>query len=125
MIKLQTILERYKTKEELGSLQIAILVDDIEYPNNFFHQVICARFSIMVFILPLLLPAIITNLYNPLLMVFITISQLAIVSRRTIRNLIRNPMTSVAQLVTMITFGILMGLIYFQLNLTIDGVQNR
>ncbi|XP_039247846.2 broad substrate specificity ATP-binding cassette transporter ABCG2-like [Styela clava] len=51
--------------------------------------------------------------------------QLAIVSGRTVRNLIRNPMTSIAQVLLMVFFGVLMGLIYYQLDLTPGGLQNR
>lgn len=51
--------------------------------------------------------------------------QLGYVSGRTVRNIIRNPMTSVAQIFLMIFFGVLMGLLYFQLDYTPSGLQNR
>lgn len=51
--------------------------------------------------------------------------QLGIVSGRTVRNLIRNPMTSIAQVLLMVFFGVLMGLIYYQMDLTPGGLQNR
>ncbi|XP_067876390.1 broad substrate specificity ATP-binding cassette transporter ABCG2-like [Heterodontus francisci] len=52
--------------------------------------------------------------------------QLYIVCGRTIKNLIRNPQTSVAQVFMMILFGLLNGLIYYQIPHTMpEALQNR
>ncbi|XP_043110801.1 broad substrate specificity ATP-binding cassette transporter ABCG2c isoform X2 [Puntigrus tetrazona] len=52
--------------------------------------------------------------------------QLMLVSGRTIRNILRNPQTSYAQLFINIFFGILVGLIYYQIPHTLpEALQNR
>uniref|UniRef100_A0A8C1BXR2 ATP-binding cassette, sub-family G (WHITE), member 2c n=1 Tax=Cyprinus carpio carpio TaxID=630221 RepID=A0A8C1BXR2_CYPCA len=52
--------------------------------------------------------------------------QLMLVSGRTIRNILRNPQTSYAQLFLNIFFGILVGLIYYQIPHTLpEALQNR
>ncbi|PAA62302.1 hypothetical protein BOX15_Mlig016278g1 [Macrostomum lignano] len=52
--------------------------------------------------------------------------QLAVVSQRATKNLLRNPQTSIAQLVLNVLFSVLVGLIYLQIPAdTISGVQNR
>ncbi|NP_001034728.2 broad substrate specificity ATP-binding cassette transporter ABCG2c [Danio rerio] len=52
--------------------------------------------------------------------------QLLLVSGRTIRNILRNPQTSYAQLFLNIFFGILVGLIYYQIPHTLpEALQNR
>ncbi|XP_014880311.1 broad substrate specificity ATP-binding cassette transporter ABCG2b isoform X2 [Poecilia latipinna] len=52
--------------------------------------------------------------------------QMRVVCGRTVLNLLRNPQTSYAQLVLNIFFAILVGLIYFQMPLTLpEGLQNR
>ncbi|CAG14260.1 unnamed protein product, partial [Tetraodon nigroviridis] len=52
--------------------------------------------------------------------------QLRVVCGRTVLNLLRNPQTSYAQLALNIFFAILVGLIYYQIPLTlVEGFQNR
>ncbi|XP_029019043.1 broad substrate specificity ATP-binding cassette transporter ABCG2b [Betta splendens] len=52
--------------------------------------------------------------------------QLHVVCRRTILNMLRNPQTSYAQMSVNIVFGILSGLIYYQIPLTLpEAIQNR
>ncbi|XP_066548887.1 broad substrate specificity ATP-binding cassette transporter ABCG2 [Amia ocellicauda] len=52
--------------------------------------------------------------------------QLLVVCWRTVRNILRNPQTSYAQLALNIFFGILVGLIYYQIPNTIpEALQNR
>lgn len=52
--------------------------------------------------------------------------QLKTLLKRTALNLLRNPMTSVVQVMVMVIFGVLIGLIYFQSDLSIGaGIQNR
>ncbi|KAK2817733.1 hypothetical protein Q7C36_021666 [Tachysurus vachellii] len=52
--------------------------------------------------------------------------QLNMVSRRTALNLLRNPQTSYAQTALNILFGLMVGLIYFQMPHTLpEGLQNR
>uniref|UniRef100_A0A8C1BZ62 ABC transporter domain-containing protein n=2 Tax=Cyprinus carpio TaxID=7962 RepID=A0A8C1BZ62_CYPCA len=52
--------------------------------------------------------------------------QLMLVSGRTVRNILRNPQTSYAQLFLNIFFGILVGLIYYQIPHTLpEALQNR
>ncbi|XP_076805159.1 broad substrate specificity ATP-binding cassette transporter ABCG2-like isoform X2 [Clavelina lepadiformis] len=53
-------------------------------------------------------------------------AQLGAVTKRTVINILRNPMTSFAQVLLMITFGVLIGLIYFQTDTSFQsGIQNR
>ncbi|KAF5891413.1 ATP-binding cassette sub-family G member 2-like, partial [Clarias magur] len=52
--------------------------------------------------------------------------QLNIVSQRTALNLLRNPQTSYAQLALNVLFGVMVGLIYFQMPHTLpEALQNR
>ncbi|MBN3270613.1 ABCG2 protein, partial [Polyodon spathula] len=52
--------------------------------------------------------------------------QLLIVSLRTVKNILRNPQTSYAQLILNIFFGVLVGLIYYQIpNSLPEAIQNR
>ncbi|KAM3623825.1 uncharacterized protein V6R79_015978 [Siganus canaliculatus] len=52
--------------------------------------------------------------------------QLQVVCGRTVRNTLRNPQTSYAQLALNVFFAILVGLIYFQMPLTVlEGITNR
>ncbi|KAB5523216.1 hypothetical protein PHYPO_G00149960, partial [Pangasianodon hypophthalmus] len=52
--------------------------------------------------------------------------QLHVVSQRTALNLLRNPQTSYAQMALNILFGVMVGLIYFQLPHTLpEALQNR
>ncbi|XP_047220335.1 broad substrate specificity ATP-binding cassette transporter ABCG2b isoform X2 [Girardinichthys multiradiatus] len=52
--------------------------------------------------------------------------QMRVVCGRTVLNLLRNPQTSYAQLALNIFFAILVGLIYYQMPLTLpEGLQNR
>uniref|UniRef100_W5L6Q9 ATP-binding cassette, sub-family G (WHITE), member 2c n=1 Tax=Astyanax mexicanus TaxID=7994 RepID=W5L6Q9_ASTMX len=52
--------------------------------------------------------------------------QLMLVSTRTVKNILRNPQTSYAQLFLNIFFGILVGLIYYQIPHTLpEALQNR
>ncbi|KAK1164718.1 broad substrate specificity ATP-binding cassette transporter ABCG2-like [Acipenser oxyrinchus oxyrinchus] len=52
--------------------------------------------------------------------------QLLIVSLRTMKNILRNPQTSYAQLALNIFFGVLVGLIYYQIPNTLpEAIQNR
>lgn len=54
------------------------------------------------------------------------VRQLRVVCGRTVRNILRNPQTSYAQLALNIFFAVLVGLIYFQIPLTlVEGIQNR
>uniref|UniRef100_A0A8C1LMT1 ABC transporter domain-containing protein n=1 Tax=Cyprinus carpio TaxID=7962 RepID=A0A8C1LMT1_CYPCA len=56
----------------------------------------------------------------------VSMLQLMLVSGRTIRNILRNPQTSYAQLFLNIFFGILVGLIYYQIPHTLpEALQNR
>jgi len=52
-------------------------------------------------------------------------TQLQILLKRTALNLLRNPMTSVVQIFVMVIFGLLIGLIYFQSDYSLAGLQNR
>ncbi|XP_033108287.1 broad substrate specificity ATP-binding cassette transporter ABCG2-like isoform X2 [Anneissia japonica] len=53
-------------------------------------------------------------------------TQLAVVSKRSVLNVIRNPAASTIQLFTMVIFGLIVGGIYFQLdNSSSAGIQNR
>uniref|UniRef100_A0A8C9VCT3 ATP-binding cassette, sub-family G (WHITE), member 2c n=1 Tax=Scleropages formosus TaxID=113540 RepID=A0A8C9VCT3_SCLFO len=53
-------------------------------------------------------------------------SQLLLVSKRTAKNILRNPQTSYAQLALNIVFGILVGLIYYRIPRTLpEALQNR
>uniref|UniRef100_A0A8C8DU60 ATP-binding cassette, sub-family G (WHITE), member 2c n=1 Tax=Oryzias sinensis TaxID=183150 RepID=A0A8C8DU60_9TELE len=52
--------------------------------------------------------------------------QMRVVCGRTVRNILRNPQTSYAQLALQIFFAILVGLIYYQMPLTLpEALQNR
>ncbi|XP_065906229.1 broad substrate specificity ATP-binding cassette transporter ABCG2-like [Dysidea avara] len=51
--------------------------------------------------------------------------QFLILSIRNIRNIIRNPMVSIVQVIVMIIFAAVVGLIYFQLDTDYGGFQNR
>uniref|UniRef100_A0A671U2S3 ATP-binding cassette, sub-family G (WHITE), member 2c n=1 Tax=Sparus aurata TaxID=8175 RepID=A0A671U2S3_SPAAU len=52
--------------------------------------------------------------------------QMRVVCGRTVRNTLRNPQTSYAQLALNVFFAILVGLIYYQMPLTLtEGLQNR
>ncbi|XP_029109854.1 broad substrate specificity ATP-binding cassette transporter ABCG2c [Scleropages formosus] len=52
--------------------------------------------------------------------------QLLLVSKRTAKNILRNPQTSYAQLALNIVFGILVGLIYYRIPRTLpEALQNR
>lgn len=52
--------------------------------------------------------------------------QLLIVSLRTVKNILRNPQTSYAQFALNIFFGVLVGLIYYQIPNTLpEAIQNR
>lgn len=52
--------------------------------------------------------------------------QLKILLNRTALNLLRNPMTSFVQIMIMIIFGVMIGLIYFQSDTSFSsGIQNR
>ncbi|XP_058495681.1 broad substrate specificity ATP-binding cassette transporter ABCG2b [Solea solea] len=52
--------------------------------------------------------------------------QLRVVCGRTVRNSLRNPQTSYAQLALTITFALLVGLIYYQMPLSLpEAIQNR
>lgn len=54
------------------------------------------------------------------------VSQMRVVCGRTVLNTLRNPQTSYAQLALNIFFAILVGLIYFQMPLTLpEALQNR
>lgn len=53
-------------------------------------------------------------------------NELLLVSQRTLRNAKRNPSLSVAQVGVSIVMGVLLGLLYFDMEKTIEtGVQNR
>ncbi|XP_046581396.1 broad substrate specificity ATP-binding cassette transporter ABCG2-like [Haliotis rubra] len=53
-------------------------------------------------------------------------NQLMVVSGRTVRNIIRNPQTSILQVFVMIIFGVIVGAIYFDVDDTASaGIQNR
>ncbi|XP_071808121.1 broad substrate specificity ATP-binding cassette transporter ABCG2-like isoform X2 [Asterias amurensis] len=52
-------------------------------------------------------------------------TQLYYVSKRTILNILRNPMQSYIQFLFMIIFGLVVGGLYFQLDLSTAGIQNR
>ena len=52
--------------------------------------------------------------------------QLKYLSKRTVLNILRNPMTSVVQIMVLVIFGVLIGIIYFQTDLSrTSGLQNR
>ncbi|RVE75979.1 hypothetical protein OJAV_G00004260 [Oryzias javanicus] len=52
--------------------------------------------------------------------------QMKVVCGRTVRNIIRNPQTSYAQLALQVFFAILVGLIYYQMPMTLpEALQNR
>ncbi|XP_071953602.1 broad substrate specificity ATP-binding cassette transporter ABCG2-like isoform X2 [Antedon mediterranea] len=54
------------------------------------------------------------------------LTQLSVVSKRSVLNLLRNPAASTIQLVVMVIFGLIVGGIYFQLdNSLTPGIQNR
>lgn len=54
------------------------------------------------------------------------LTQLRYVAKRTVLNIIRNPQTSVLQLVIILFFALIVGVIYLQLNDNIDSaIQNR
>ncbi|CAH1794455.1 unnamed protein product [Owenia fusiformis] len=54
------------------------------------------------------------------------LTQLGIVSVRALKNIWRNPQTSIMQLFVMLFFGVIVGIIYFQLDLSLtSGIQNR
>lgn len=56
----------------------------------------------------------------------VCVRQLRVVCARTVMNILRNPQTSYAQLALNIFFAILVGLIYYQIPLTlVEGIQNR
>lgn len=58
--------------------------------------------------------------------VYVCLRQLWVVSGRTVLNSLRNPQTSYAQLGLNIFFAILVGLIYYQMPLTLpEALQNR
>lgn len=58
--------------------------------------------------------------------VCVCVTQLHVVCGRTVLNLLRNPQTSYAQLALNIFFAVLVGLIYYQMPLTVmEGFQNR
>lgn len=60
------------------------------------------------------------------LAVCLCVRQLRVVCGRTVVNILRNPQTSYAQMALNIFFAILVGLIYFQIPLTlVEGIQNR
>ncbi|XP_068705130.1 broad substrate specificity ATP-binding cassette transporter ABCG2-like [Montipora foliosa] len=52
-------------------------------------------------------------------------SQLVTVSGRAEKNLLRNPQTSIVQLIVMIIFALIVGAIYYQLKGDEHGIQNR
>ncbi|XP_008314845.1 broad substrate specificity ATP-binding cassette transporter ABCG2b [Cynoglossus semilaevis] len=52
--------------------------------------------------------------------------QMRVVCGRTLRNLLRNPHTSYAQLLITVIFALLVGVVYFQMPLTLpEAIQNR
>ncbi|XP_041364634.1 broad substrate specificity ATP-binding cassette transporter ABCG2-like [Gigantopelta aegis] len=54
------------------------------------------------------------------------LTQLRIVSARSVLNLIRNPQTSIIQMLVTITFALIVGTIYFDINSSVEsGIQNR
>ncbi|XP_022107104.1 ATP-binding cassette sub-family G member 2-like isoform X2 [Acanthaster planci] len=53
------------------------------------------------------------------------LTQLYFVSKRTVLNLLRNPMQTYIQFIFMIIFGLVVGGLYFQLDLSTSGLQNR
>ncbi|XP_041364342.1 broad substrate specificity ATP-binding cassette transporter ABCG2-like [Gigantopelta aegis] len=54
------------------------------------------------------------------------LTQLRLVSARTLINLIRNPQTSIFQMLVMIIFALIVGTIYFDINSSVEsGIQNR
>uniref|UniRef100_A0A8B9H1C1 ATP binding cassette subfamily G member 2 (JR blood group) n=1 Tax=Astyanax mexicanus TaxID=7994 RepID=A0A8B9H1C1_ASTMX len=60
------------------------------------------------------------------LVLFLFLVQLMLVSTRTVKNILRNPQTSYAQLFLNIFFGTLVGLIYYQIPHTLpEALQNR
>ncbi|XP_068691282.1 broad substrate specificity ATP-binding cassette transporter ABCG2-like [Montipora foliosa] len=52
-------------------------------------------------------------------------SQLVTVSGRAAKNILRNPQTSIVQLIVMIIFALIVGAIYYQLKRDEHGIQNR
>lgn len=52
-------------------------------------------------------------------------SQLMTVSGRAVKNIVRNPQTSIMQLVVTVIFAVIVGAIYFQLKKDENGIQNR
>uniref|UniRef100_A0A3B3DX40 ATP-binding cassette, sub-family G (WHITE), member 2c n=1 Tax=Oryzias melastigma TaxID=30732 RepID=A0A3B3DX40_ORYME len=57
---------------------------------------------------------------------FLRVRQMRVVCGRTVRNIIRNPQTSYAQLALQVFFAILVGLIYYQMPMTLpEALQNR
>ncbi|XP_060063497.1 broad substrate specificity ATP-binding cassette transporter ABCG2-like [Ylistrum balloti] len=53
-------------------------------------------------------------------------TQFAVVSRRTMKNLIRNPQTSIMQVMVMVVFGVIVGAIYWDVDDDCtSGIQNR
>ena len=58
--------------------------------------------------------------------VCVCVRQMRVVCGRTVLNTLRNPQTSYAQMALNIFFAILVGLIYYQMPLTLtEGLQNR
>uniref|UniRef100_A0A8C6L5T2 ATP-binding cassette sub-family G member 2-like n=1 Tax=Nothobranchius furzeri TaxID=105023 RepID=A0A8C6L5T2_NOTFU len=56
----------------------------------------------------------------------ICVTQMRVVCGRTVKNILRNPQTSYAQLALNIFFSLLVGLIYYQMPLTLpEALQNR
>ncbi|CAB4009782.1 ATP-binding cassette sub-family G member 2 isoform X1 [Paramuricea clavata] len=52
-------------------------------------------------------------------------TQLSIVGQRSVRSLIRNPLTTIVQFFVMAFLGIMIGAIYFQIEKDENGIQNR
>lgn len=52
-------------------------------------------------------------------------SQLMTVSGRAVKNIVRNPQTSIMQLVVTVIFAVIVGAIYYQLKKDENGIQNR
>ena len=66
------------------------------------------------------------NVFLVSLCLYVCVSQLRVVCGRTVLNTLRNPQTSYAQLALNIFFAILVGLIYYQMPLTLpEALQNR
>ncbi len=54
-----------------------------------------------------------------------TFEQFLVLSRRAAINVVRNPMTSIAQVVVMIIFAAVVGAIYYDVGTEFTGIQNR